>query len=773
METYLDVIAERTRSVSPGQLQLSQDEAEHCDHWNDDSPRVALDHLIAAFGRRGLGTGEMVMLPVHEVDSPKLTNEFIGYRKDEYGEALHYFNADNGMNEFIELENAERSGLAYRLRFWDCRFSISEGTFEEKLIDDRPPYGFDSIVPQQPLSDEEYNRYVDETLEFVRRELVHEHSRELDNIPEEDIEIEQSMDGEIAAADVTVTDGLIRCSVHLPLPDPSDHRRRNTVQDVYGVYEGNTVLLIPDQEPRSDEYVDGIIEQISKDKIYIDPDFGVRDLHDRSSIDFDECAVHVVTKGIAEQREYNAFSNSAESYRDLLKGNREVSFTSPLDVKFEQFLELNTYQERAAEAALRTDDVFCIHGPPGTGKTRTLVNIIAHATKQGDTVLVCAHSNQAVDNIVAGESTDSKIDPASLHNIVESIGDDDISLLRVGSSRKNVSSFVSKNYFRRTEYISDTDISPDIIASTTNSAAAIDNYTDIDFDLVVIDEATQASGPATAVPFGWGHRIDDEGEYPQPYGLRTVLAGDHKQLPPFVSDPEMREKGVHTSMFEHLLNVYGTDISQTLHRQYRMNEQIAEFASREFYEGELEHGRENRDWSIDGLDPILGIDDSGNEEESDSSYYNPTEAEYVLVQVRKSLQQGVNPEDIGIITGYSGQRKHLRDEIRREFDQDIASAIDVETIDKFQGGQREVIIISFVRSNPSHNSGFLEHPVDEGRKRLNVALTRAKKRLVLIGDWNTLTNTAEFRKEEESCADTFHRLKDYLEEKDALVTNSR
>jgi hypothetical protein len=200
MDTYLNEVATRLRSASPSQLHISQDEAENCAQWEDDAPSVALDHLISVFSRRGLGTDEMVMLPVHEADSPELTGEFIGYRKDDYGESLHYYNTDDQINEFLELEEASRSGLVYRLRYWDRRFSIPEDAFEEDLTDDRPPYGFDSIAPAQPLSDEEYSNYVSDTLQFIRTELLREHEEVLDSSSDHERETDLSGNGKIRSA---------------------------------------------------------------------------------------------------------------------------------------------------------------------------------------------------------------------------------------------------------------------------------------------------------------------------------------------------------------------------------------------------------------------------------------------------------------------------------------------------------------------------------------------------------------------------------------------
>lgn len=768
METYLQDIAAQLRSNSPTQIELSTDKAERGDLWQSSDPDVALDHLVTVFNRCGLGTGDVVMLPVHEVDHPTLTGEYIAYRKDEYGEALHYYDGEDNLDEFIEFEEATRSGLAYRLRFWDRRFDLPDD-IELDLVDDRPPYRSEPITAQQPLDDEEYCDYVNDTLQFVRTELVRSHEEKLDTIISQGVKVDNSGGGKIQSAQPRVQDNEISCSVHVP-PANSPGQRYNRVQNEYGVFEGNTVLLVWESNTGEETHLDGLVTAIGSSSITIDPAFGTIEFDEVNLSGVDEISLRVITKGIAEKREYEAFESITANHRDLLAGDRDISFCSPLRIKFEPFLDLNPYQERAAVDALRTDDVFCIHGPPGTGKTRTLVTIVAHAVKQGQRVLVCAHSNQAVDNIVAGESTESEIDLASLHNVVEEFDDLDVSMARIGSSRRDVNSFVGRRYFQQSNQLKGSLDGTDIIASTTNTAATLEKHDEISFDLVVIDEATQASGPATAVPFGWGSRTDDEEEFPRPYGLRTVLAGDHKQLPPFVSDPEMRDQELHTSLFEHLLNLYGDDLAQTLHRQYRMHEDIAEFASQEFYDGILEHGEANRAETIDGLTPLLGIDDSGDEQQDDHSYYNPTEAQYVVAQVNKAFEHGTTPSDIGVITGYSAQRDYIRSQIRTELGDDIGEGVDVETIDKFQGGQREVIIVSFVRSNASKDSGFLESPRDEGRKRLNVAFTRAKKRLVVIGDWDTLSNTATFRDEESSCADTFSRLREYLIEKDVLVS---
>lgn len=776
METYLEQKTSQFRSNPTEQVRLSDAQAQEDDRWVPGSPNVALDHLIAAFRRLGLATENVVMLPVHEPESPSLTGEFVSYREDEHGRSLMYYSTDGDLSEFIKYENASHSGLLYRLRFWDSRFPNPDDLLSD-VLDDRPPYRPNPISAQSPMSSDEYSTFVDETLEFVRTELLAQHKEDIDVVIEHGVDIECSGGGEVRSTDLRTGASLITCQVDLP---PSDSLRRmyDPVEDVYDIYEGNTVALLWEDDRGDTAFLDGIISRIDGRSIVVDDGFGIQNREDEDLSEVREVILRVVQKGVAERREYEAFKQLSETSESLLRGESSIDFSSPLDLNFTPELELNTYQERAAVDALCVDDVFCIHGPPGTGKTRTLVTIIEHAAENGDTVLVCAHSNQAVDNIVAGESTSEETDAASLHRIIQRFNDAedlrDISMIRIGSSRQNIDSFVGSRYYVPTSRLDSTIGSADIIASTTNTAAVLEGRDDVNLDLVVIDEATQASGPATAVPFGWGNRVEetDHGRL-RSFGYRTVLAGDHRQLPPFVSDPEMHDRGLHTSLFERLLDVYGEDLAQTLYRQYRMHEDIVKFASQEFYGGELEHGEDNRTAAIEGLSPLLAIDDNSGEvqDPGSNSYYNPTEAQYVVAQVQRALNHDIDASDIGVITGYSDQREAIKSELASSIDDLGYDSVDVETIDKFQGGQREVIIVSFTRSNPENDSGFLESPPQTAQKRLNVAMTRAKKRLVLIGDWETLSTPATFREPSGSCADTFARLRDYLQNRNSMVSN--
>jgi hypothetical protein len=416
--------------------------------------------------------------------------------------------------------------------------------------------------------------------------------------------------------------------------------------------------------------------------------------------------------------------------RALLRGARPARFAADQLSVPSVDLSLNEYQQRALKWADDAEDCLCIHGPPGTGKTRTLTAYVLHAIWHGDSVLVTAHSNQAVDNLLVGDSTPDEPDPGSLH---AAASDGDLSIARVGHN--------SKNPVVQREYGTASVAEADVVAATTSGAAQFD--TD-HFDVAVVDEATQASRPATAIVVDCAEKL--------------VLSGDHRQLPPYAANEGDSDEAPHASLFEHLLDTYGEDISVLLRRQYRMHEAIAAFPDDAFYDGRLETAERNRDWRLPGLGPLVGVDVAGGEQldRGRNSFYNPREVDVVVDEVRRLADAGVEPADVGVIAAYSAQVERIRSRLADAEFQGVGG-VTVDTVDSFQGGEREAVVVSFVRSNEAGRSGFLEFPA-EGPRRLNVALTRARKRLVLVGDWETLGAVSPDRSPEESCADVYAAL---------------
>jgi hypothetical protein len=366
---------------------------------------------------------------------------------------------------------------------------------------------------------------------------------------------------------------------------------------------------------------------------------------------------------------------------------------------------LNQEQAAAVRHAMLADSVFPVHGPPGTGKTRVLVEVIRRAVARGESVLVCADSNQAVDNLVVGSSTPGEPDPRSLHAHGQH-GSGEFTLARDSHDRRPHEAYDAYGEVPVAD--------ADVVASTNNRAGELARR----FDLAVLDEATQSTLPSAAIPLS---RVG-----------RAVLAGDHRQLPPFRpgGDPPAATYGA--SVFEH---VYGADgvfegVGIGLRHQYRMHPYIASLVSRYFYEDRLLNGRKVP--RADAAAPVERIPVAGSETRVDNSYANREEARYVAARVVHLLRrEGVAPDRIGVITPYAGQRRLVRDLLAESG----AGEVVVDTVDSFQGSEIEFLLVSLVRTGREGTVGFMGTEVD-GRRRLNVALSRARRSLTLVGDFD-------------------------------------
>ena len=468
------------------------------------------------------------------------------------------------------------------------------------------------------------------------------------------------------------------------------------------------------------------------------------------------------------------------------KKNKDTPYISYIDGN------LNESQKSAIENALSCENFFLIHGPFGTGKTRTLVELISQETRQNHKVLATAESNAAVDNILERLMDNKKLkltrlghpQRVSKHNITQTLafkvenhklnkkikkihkkidnliekrrvhtkptpqyrrgfGDYDIlHMASKGKGGRGISSDKMKSMakwieinqeideahdeIKRIEHrmIKDIVDSSDVILAT-NSSAALESISRVKFDVAIIDEASQATIPSILIPIAKAHRF--------------ILAGDHKQLPPTIISDRAGE--LSKTLFEELIRMYPFK-SQLLNIQYRMNSLLMKFPNEEFYNNGLKS-----DSSVDTIDindilnstqkeeALLFIDTSDVDKEGEThlkdskSIINNLEAEISSKIVEDYLNIGVNEEDIGIISPYADQVKIIQDK----------TPVEVKTVDGFQGREKEIIIISTVRSNENGNIGFLKD-----LRRLNVAITRAKRKLIIIGNKNTLSTNPTY-----------------------------
>jgi predicted DNA helicase len=251
---------------------------------------------------------------------------------------------------------------------------------------------------------------------------------------------------------------------------------------------------------------------------------------------------------------------------------------------------------------------------------------------------------------------------------------------------------------------------------------------------VVLDEATQGVEPASWIPIARGQKL--------------VMAGDHCQLPPTVYSNRQGRQSLRFTLFERFHETLPETSRIRLSAQYRMNESIMKFPSREFYAGELEAHESVRDHVLAGWDgvgeneetrqPLVFLDTAGlgyeeKVEPGTSSRFNPSEARLVEAEFRRLVESGMSPEKIGIVSPYSAQVKLLTRAMVGEED-DRRGVPEIDSVDAFQGREMEAVIVSLVRSNLSGELGFLADT-----RRMNVAMTRARRKLVLIGDSATLS----------------------------------
>jgi ATP-dependent RNA/DNA helicase IGHMBP2 len=492
---------------------------------------------------------------------------------------------------------------------------------------------------------------------------------------------------------------------------------------------------------------------------------------------------------IARQRQKEALRRMAAAdkgrpaaLKRRLLGEDPIEFNPPRE--WTGLSPLDESQRAAVDHALAAEHIAIIHGPPGTGKTTTVVELIRQAVRRGERVLACAPSNLAVDNLferllAAGEKVIRIGHPArvlpqlrehTLDLLVES--HPDLKLAREWTKeawvlRRQASKFTrtapapgarrdARDEAKR--LLQDArELESRLVAYLLDSAQIVcatltglneDLLDDRQFDLAVIDEAAQSTEPPCWIPLLRSRRL--------------VLAGDHCQLPPTIISSDARRQGFHISLMERLVAKHGTAIARRLTTQYRMNEKIMQFSSDEFYEGALVAAKsvcEHRLLDLPDVDElpltqtaIQFYDTAGShcEEQGEadgSSHENPGEAEYVAGQVTALIDAGVLPGEIAVITPYSAQARRLRTLI-------TDAAIEIDTVDGFQGREKEAVVISLVRSNQKGELGFLTDT-----RRMNVALTRARRKLIVFGDSATLGHH-EF----------YVRLLEYFENADAYGT---
>lgn len=478
---------------------------------------------------------------------------------------------------------------------------------------------------------------------------------------------------------------------------------------------------------------------------------------------FDETSYRLMFETLKQV--IGAKNNRLAELRDIFHGTQPASTFSFHPLRFPW---LNATQEEAVNKVLHAKDVAIVHGPPGTGKTTTLVEAVYETLHRENQVLVCAQSNMAVDWIseklvdrgvsvlrIGNPSRvndkmlsftyerrfESHPDYPQLWSIRKAIREL-YARSRKGAEREAIRQKINSLKDRATELeirINESLFSEARVIACTLVGSANRLLTGQKFGTLFIDEAAQALEAACWIPIRKADRV--------------ILAGDHCQLPPTVKAPEALRAGLgHTLMQTIVKNK--PDTVSLLKLQYRMNDEIMRFSSEWFYGGMLQSAPEVKYRSILDFDtPIEWINTEGldcNEEFIGENYgrINKSEAELSIEQLKGYITK-IGRErflderiDVGMISPYKAQVQYLRRLVRNDaFFKPYRQAITINTVDGFQGQERDVILISLVRANEEGQIGFLND-----LRRMNVAITRARMKLIILGDASTLTRHAFYKK---------------------------
>ena len=539
-------------------------------------------------------------------------------------------------------------------------------------------------------------------------------------------------------------------------------------------------VVISDHSSQSDHGISGVVSAKNRQVIQVATEEWPEGFRHRIDLSPDETTRRRQLAAMARAR---VASGRALKLRDTILGKRPASCHSKMMQSLVLRSDLNPPQESAVKFALSVQDIGVIHGPPGTGKTTTIAELIYQSVKQGKSVLACAPSNTAVDNLLekliglrckaVRIGHPARVFRDLRQHTLDELVDLDPSTRVIKEMRREVQQLVraaqnasrGKDWRRRKrQYFSEAgqlrsqirSLEKSVIQSVIDSAEVVCTTTTIDddllgdrhFDLVVIDEACQATIPGT-----WQSVLRAE---------KLILAGDHQQLPPTVLSRDAADAGMQRSLLQELVERDGESIYRRLTVQYRMNEAIMNFSSERFYDSQLLADRSVASHQLADFPqivdndltqkPLLFIDTAGAEyeeslEEGGESKLNLREAQLTSQVILKLIEYGTTPSDIAVIAPYAAQVRALRHLIG-------TTGCEIDTVDGFQGQEKEVVVLTMVRSNEHRQIGFLADI-----RRTNVAITRARRKLIMIGDSATLGSN-----------DFYADLLDYFEQQQSYST---
>lgn len=524
------------------------------------------------------------------------------------------------------------------------------------------------------------------------------------------------------------------------------------------------------EHPDEDSSVRGVVERREEQSLWLMLDRGVDELDREYNLDPEAPEVTFDRGDAALARARAALATSdlarARDVAALVRPPRPIAPVTwtPFDT------ELDERQRAAVDAALRSGDIALIHGPPGTGKTRTLVEVVRQRVARGERVICAAPSNTAVDNLgvrlaevgirtvrlghparispaLARLTLDAQVDADGATRLAREWRDRARALRKSAAGRYGAEAKALWTEARALDRDAAREIANAERAILARAEVVLATCVGCDhpllgetiFDCAVVDEATQAADPLLLIALA--------------RAKVAVLAGDPNQLGPVIAGGPVAEATLGSTAFERLCR----DAAVMLEQQHRMHVEIMTFPSRSMYDGRLiaapavaAHALDELGVTPDPLRPraLWLIDTAGKDWieqrtdfepgsslnnapafQFDPSTFNTGNAERVAAEARRLLSRGLPPTEIAIIAAYSAQARRLRELLRAE----RALGLEIGTVDGFQGREKEAIIVDLVRSNDHGEIGFLANT-----RRMNVALTRARRTLIVVADSATL-----------------------------------
>ncbi len=679
--------------------------------------RIELDAAVRQFADHDtfLDDRGRIRLPLHEVDTPALTDEYLLIDSDRDSPTVTFYDIGSRKQLTTPLAEIESAFPAWRARFWTPAFRIESAPFLEEFgTSEAEPVTLD---PVEPTSEETSPHAI---IDAARSELAARRTaeRERRRTAFERLPVSEFIDSYGGLTGATPagreTDDFGQQTVIVELPADHELAGAGDLAVASGIHPGDVVVLDADGTPGFP--IEAEVFNTNEKRIELGVYWDTADESGAESVldgnDDPNLSIGILVDGSRYSAIEAAIGTVERTDHALARfaGHASLTFDRSTD-DIKPDVALNRDQRTALERVIAADALAMIRTPPGTGARRLLWSVLRESVEAGERVCVLAPDATAIDRLLTEAGTPSIVDRAS----------------NAGYT------------LHRCRPDEPPPIGAEIVAAPLTHANLVDDH---EYDLAALDQAARVSVPAGAIPFAKASRV--------------VLLGDPMQSPPSPLDRTIGD-AIAPSIYAHVAKSYGEDVRSDLRCQYRMNQAIALFPNRTFYDDQLIHGQGNREQQIAPLDPLVAFQINGDGRETPTgSVYSDERVATAIDEVDRLVEHGVAPEDIGILTPSSAETGKLRAALQTH-DETIAAAVTVGGLDRFRCDGREAMIVSFVRGGNEVDPFWMPAGI-------TVAVTRAGKRLALLGDWQAI--------ETEMADEPAGKLASYLSERGLIDMSS-